>query len=330
VDEINLALQCSATIMEARPKTGFVYHEKYLDHDTGPNHPETKQRLTAIVEHLRKNRLLDELILIEPQQAETHWVAKVHSPRYIEMVREMCQTGIKVIDAGDTRVCAESYAAALLAAGGVLAAVDKVMEGRVRNAFCAVRPPGHHAEHDNAMGFCVFNNVAIGACYVQGRYKLERIAVIDWDVHHGNGTQHRFYSDPTVLYISLHQYPHYPGTGSSLEVGDGNGRGYTMNFPMRPGSGNLEYLLAFEHEIIPALQRFNPEFILISAGFDAHASDPLADIHLTEDAYTNMTRRLMSVADECCDGRIVSVLEGGYNLHALAHSVEAHIRELMQ
>jgi acetoin utilization deacetylase AcuC-like enzyme len=316
--------------MNLQLKTGFVYDKTYLSHDTGPAHPENAQRLVAIVEHLANQKLLDELVLVEPLKADVSWIVKVHSPRYVEMVREMCSSGIRIIDAVDTHVCPESYDVALLAAGGVLSAIDKVMTGEVGNAFCAVRPPGHHAEHDEAMGFCLFNNVAIGARYIQQQYGLERVAIVDWDVHHGNGTQHTFCADPTVLYISLHQYPYYPGTGSKLETGIGRGQGYTLNFPMRPGSGNLEYLLAFENEIVPALQRFNPAFVLISAGFDAHADDPLAHIRLNEDAFINMTRRLMSVADECCHSRVVSVLEGGYDLQALARSVEVHIRELMR
>ncbi len=219
-----------------------------------------------------------------------------------------------------------SYRAALQAVGGTLAAIDAVMDGRVANAFCAVRPPGHHAEPSRAMGFCLFNNVAVGARYAQQRYGLGRVLILDWDVHHGNGTQAAFYEDPTVLYVSLHQYPWYPGTGSAEEVGTGPGEGYTLNLPMAAGRGNDEYRTAFELRIQPAVREFSPDFVLISAGFDAHRDDPLAMMNVTEAGYRAMTESVKDWASTTAQGRIVSCLEGGYNLTALADSVEAHVR----
>jgi acetoin utilization deacetylase AcuC-like enzyme len=218
----------------------------------------------------------------------------------------------------------------LFAAGGALAAVDAVATGVLLNVFCAVRPPGHHAESDSPMGFCLFNNVAIAARYAQQHYGISKIAIVDWDVHHGNGTQEIFYSDPSVFYISLHQYPFYPGTGGRAETGTGKGEGYTLNVPMRAGSGEAEYLKAFREEILPRLNMYRPELLIISAGFDAHRDDPLANIELTEASFATLTAMLMEVAGKYCQHRIVSVLEGGYNLQALSHSVEAHINELLK
>ena len=315
--------------MVRNSRTGFVYHDDYLKHYTGHYHAENAGRLTAIVEHLKKTGLWDQLVHIAPYRADLEWIFKIHSKEYVEYVKEMCSMGTQVLDFGDTIVCGESYDVALLAAGGVLAAVDKVMDGTVRNAFCAVRPPGHHAEQDKAMGFCLFNNVAIGARYIQERYKLGKVAIIDWDVHHGNGTQHSFYDDPTVFYISLHEFPHYPGTGTDGEIGDGMGKGHTLNFPMRSHSTDADYLSIFEREVVPTLDSFRPDFILISAGFDPHRDDPLSSIMLTENAFTQMTRMLKRSAEKHCSSRIVSVIEGGYNFQALGLSVEAHLRELM-
>lgn len=227
-----------------------------------------------------------------------------------------------MLDEGDTHAVRESFEAALLAAGAVNTAIDAVLQSKVGAAFCAVRPPGHHAERDRAMGFCLFNNVAIGARYAQRMHRIERVAILDWDVHHGNGTQHIFEADPTVFYISLHQYPFYPGTGAREERGVGEGEGFTLNIPLPAGTGEARYLEAFRNEIVPALQDFKPELLIISAGFDAHRDDPLANMMLTESSYGKMTEQVMGIAP------IVSVLEGGYNLDALARSAEAHIVQM--
>ncbi|MEW5806242.1 MAG: histone deacetylase [Acidobacteriota bacterium] len=315
--------------MVRESRTAFIYHEEYLRHDTGALHLESERRLAAIVEHLKKTGTWERLLHIKPEKADEKWILKIHTLKYLEYVKESCATGAKVLDFADTAVCLESCDIALLAVGGVLAAIDAVMKGIAKNAFCAVRPPGHHAERDRAMGFCLFNNVAIGAKYLQDEHQLKKIAIIDWDVHHGNGTQNSFYEDPMVLYVSLHQYPHYPGTGSHLEKGKGAGEGYTLNFPMPAGSGEELYLKVFEHRIIPALHDFKPDFILISAGFDAHANDPLSNTSLTEESYARMTEFLKRVSQVHCNDRIVSVLEGGYDLIALGSSVEAHLLELM-
>ncbi|MFQ5797724.1 MAG: histone deacetylase [Bacteroidota bacterium] len=306
--------------------TGFAYHDDYLKHDTGWMHPETRKRLTAVVEHLRKTELWKDLQHIAPEPINRQLLATVHSEEYVEFIYRACRSGVEVLDQGDTHVCRDSYQVALRAAGGVVRAVDEVMAGKLSQVFCAVRPPGHHAGRDVAMGFCLFNNVAVGARFAQQKYGVERVAIVDWDVHHGNGTQHIFYEDPTVFYISLHQYPFYPGTGGREERGTGRGEGYTINVPMKAGSGERDYLQAFEEEILPALERFHPELILISAGFDAHRHDPLANINLTELSFSTLTRMLGEVAARHAGGRIVSVLEGGYDLQALARSVEAHLR----
>jgi acetoin utilization deacetylase AcuC-like enzyme len=307
---------------------GFVYDDEYLKHDTGPEHPERPERLRAIVRHLNQNGMLKNLRQLHPVSASLDWIQKAHAPSYIQMIERRCLAGETVLDSGDTHVCRESYGIALLAAGGVLRAVDEVIEGDAKRVFCAVRPPGHHAETHSVMGFCLFNNVAIGVRYAQQKYGIGRIAILDWDVHHGNGTQEIFWSDPSVLYISTHQYPLWPGTGASNEVGEGAGEGYTLNCPMRPGSGEHEFLEAFHDRIMPALHKFRPELLMISAGFDAHRDDPLANIDLTEQSFAAMTQFSAEIASKYCDGKIVSVLEGGYNLNALARSVEAHLKVL--
>ncbi len=291
-------------------------------------HPEHEGRLIAIVDHLQKSGLWENLLHVRPGPAEVQWIQRVHTEAHVRFVREMCERGTGVLDQGDTRVCKESYEIALLAAGGVLAGIDVVMTGKAKNAFCAVRPPGHHAESSRAMGFCLFNNVAIGARYVQQEYGLGRVAIVDWDVHHGNGTQEIFYEDPSVLYVSTHQYPYYPGTGSKEDIGEGKGKGFTLNIPLKAGTSDEEYIVLFDQLALPALDAFKPEFVLISAGFDAHKDDPLAGILLTEKTYAEITRKVKEIADEYCNGKIVSVLEGGYNLRALPRCLEAHVRVL--
>ena len=310
--------------------TGFVFHEHFLDHDTGPGHPERPDRLRAVESHLKKKELWNKLQHLIVDRASEEWIVKVHPPQHLKFVHDACQRGMEVLDGGDTHVCQASFDVALLAVGGVLAGVDAVMNGILRNVFCAVRPPGHHAEKNTVMGFCLFNNVAIAARYAQAKYNVERVAIIDWDVHHGNGTQHIFYDDKSVFYFSTHQFPFYPGTGSRSERGAGEGESYTLNIPMRAGSGEKEYLEAFHNEILPALEGYRPDLIMISAGFDAHKDDPLANINLTEESFTTMTSMMMEAAGKCCGGKIVSVLEGGYNLDALARSVETHLRVLLR
>ncbi|HLB01111.1 MAG TPA: histone deacetylase [Bacteroidota bacterium] len=309
-------------------RTGIAYNEIFLGHDTGPGHPERPARLESLIAHLQSCGLWTNLqhVMIDPAPEE--WILKAHSPDHVRFVRDACLSGRGVLDDGDTRVCAVSYDAALLAAGAVIAGVDAVMSGVLKNVFCAVRPPGHHAESGRAMGFCLFNNVAVGARYAAFRHSVKRAAVIDWDVHHGNGTQEIFYADRSVFYVSLHQYPFYPGTGAADERGTGDGREYTLNIPLGTGSGDGEYLGSFRRDVLPALDAYRPELIFISAGFDAHRLDPLAGMKLTEESFAEMTRLTMEAAGTLCDGRIVSVLEGGYHLDSLARSVESHLRVL--
>ena len=310
-------------------KTGFVYHERFLDHDTGIRHPERPDRLAAIVSHLNEINFWNSLRHLQIDRADETWITKVHTTRHLRFVLDACERGVEVLDQGDTHVCKDSYDVALLAVGGVLAGVDAVVNGSVQSVFCAVRPPGHHAESETAMGFCLFNNVAVAARYAQEKFGIGKVAIVDWDVHHGNGTQQIFYEDPSVLYVSTHQYPFYPGTGSRSERGAGKGEGFTVNVPMQAGSGEKEYMGAFQNEIFPAMDLFAPELVIISAGFDAHKDDPLANINLTEASFSKITHTVMEVAGRHCEGRIVSVLEGGYDLQALAMSVEAHLLALM-
>jgi acetoin utilization deacetylase AcuC-like enzyme len=310
-------------------RTGLVYHPDYLLHDTGPGHFERAARLEAIMDGLHRSPLYPDLIPIEPRPAPLEAIERVHSPEYVRHVREVCEGGYDYLDSPDTPVSRRSYHAALLAAGGVLAAADAVMSGRIDNAFCAVRPPGHHAERSQGMGFCLFNNVAVAARHLQAVHGLSRILVVDWDVHHGNATQHTFEDDADVFYFSVHQWPLYPGTGARSERGAGHARGATLNAPMGPGSGDEEYLRIIRNELMPAADEFAPEFVLISAGFDAHQDDPLSATRVTSRGYGRMTRCILEIAARSCRGRSVSMLEGGYHLPALVESVLEHVAALM-
>ena len=304
-------------------RVGYISSDVFLQHVPPSGHPERPERLRQINAHLRECGLSRNLGALTPKAASHEQLCSVHSSDHVEYVRRTCEAGGGVLDEGDTHTVRESFAAATLAAGSVLSAIDAVAGGSVDSTFCAVRPPGHHAERDRPMGFCLFNNVAIGARYAQSTHGMQNIAVLDWDVHHGNGTQHIFEDDNSVLYISLHQYPFYPGTGARNERGSGKGEGYTVNIPLPSGSGEHEYLAAFDEIVLPALLSFRPDLLIISAGFDAHRDDPLAGMDLTEDSFAAMTKRVLNVAP------IVSVLEGGYHLNALARSVEAHLRILL-
>jgi acetoin utilization deacetylase AcuC-like enzyme/formylglycine-generating enzyme required for sulfatase activity len=314
---------------DPRPKTAFVYHDVYLEHKTTPGHPESPKRLAAIVEHLKANHLDSQLAALTPQPAAQQWIETVHAASYVERARRACAEGDDYLDSDDVPISTRSYEAAVMAAGGVLAAVDVVMQGRVENAFCAVRPPGHHALADRAMGFCIFNNVAIGVRYVQRQYNLAKVLIVDWDVHHGNGTQAAFYEDPSVLYFSVHQYPFYPGSGTESETGKGPGVGTTINVPLPAGSDDADFLEAFERKLKPAADAFRPDFVFVSAGFDAHENDTLGGLRVTTGCFGKVTRIVKDIAERSCHGRLVSVLEGGYGLDGLASSVETHLRVLM-
>ncbi|MCD5390524.1 histone deacetylase [candidate division NPL-UPA2 bacterium] len=307
--------------------TGLIYHPDYLKHNLRV-HPENAKRLTCIMRALEKEKIKEYLVNIPPRRATLEEIESVHQTDYINEVDSLCREGGGHLDA-DTYTSASSFQVALLAAGGVLAAVQAVIEGRVENALALVRPPGHHAEPGRGMGFCIFNNAAIAARYAQQEHGLKRVLIIDWDIHHGNGTQNVFYDDPSVLYVSFHQSPHYPGTGSTEEKGEGQGKGYNMNFPLPPGSGGQDYLNIFHKTLIPKALEFNPEIVLISAGFDGHREDPLAGMNLGEEDFARFTDLTVDIAEKTCQGRIVSVLEGGYNLEALPRCVLAHLRSLL-
>ncbi len=311
-------------------RTGFVYDERYLLHDAGKFHPECPQRLEIIVKGLEKSGILRQLTRIEVAKADNQWVETVHNNCYINRFLEACTSGLNEFEHPDNGICRDSYDAALLAVGGVLKAIDAVMKGEVDNAFCAVRPPGHHAEADKPMGFCYFNNVAIGARYLQKEYGLKRVGIIDFDVHHGNGTQHIFESDPTLFYYSIHEHPSfaYPGTGREFEAGLGKGKGYTVNSPVLPGQGDDDYKRLIMRELLPAFKRFNPEFILLSAGFDAHEADMMSGTTLSTEGFDFISEAIVNLVNLCSGGRVVSVLEGGYDLNILPLLVENHIRFL--
>jgi acetoin utilization deacetylase AcuC-like enzyme len=309
--------------------TGLVYHPAYLDHDMGAGHPESPNRLRAIIQQLERSGTAGRVKKIEPRKAEDEWITQIHSPSYVDALNKHQPTSGRVSLDPDTSMSPGSLTAAYLAAGGALAAVDAIMRGDVEHAFCAVRPPGHHAEAAHAMGFCLFNNVAIAARYVQKQYGISRVLIVDWDVHHGNGTQHSFEQDPSILFFSTHQFPHYPGTGRATERGTGAGEGFTINVPMNAGDGDEEYHAMFLNVLLPAADAFKPEFVIVSAGFDAHRDDPLASMGLTEAGYSDLTGLVAGIANRHAKGRLLSALEGGYNLPALSASVDAHLKALL-
>ncbi|HEY7086459.1 MAG TPA: histone deacetylase [Tepidisphaeraceae bacterium] len=326
--------------------TAFVSSPRFVEHITGPHHPERPDRIRAIHRAVRVAGLIDspdpfpdfhldpgvrrqeavKLLELSPEPADPKWLRAVHSESMIEFVQHVCRIG-GVLDQGDTPCGPSSYEIALLSLGSALRACDAVIKGEVKRAFSAARPPGHHAEPEAAMGFCLFSNIAIAARYTQQTYGIEKIAIVDFDVHHGNGTQAAFESDPGVLFISLHQHPRtcYPGTGYDWEIGTGPGRGYTMNILFDPGSADEEYLAAIEGKVVPRIDEFKPQLLMTSAGFDAHREDPLANISLSDEGYEQITRALVACAEQHCGGKVVSVLEGGYNLSALGRSVVRHL-----
>ncbi|MCC7263864.1 MAG: histone deacetylase [Candidatus Latescibacteria bacterium] len=312
-------------------RTALYYHPEFLAHEAGVDHPECPDRLVAIMDGLERDGLLGQLGVRQPAPASVQSLTRIHSAEHAEHLARLSSLGRLVAIGPDTSLSPATYAAACLAVGAVEEAIDAVAAGEVDNAFCAVRPPGHHAERDQAMGFCYFNNIAIGARHVQEHHGLNRVAIIDWDVHHGNGTQHSFEEDASVLFFSIHQFgPYfYPGTGAFNEQGRGSGLGYTVNAPMPPGATDSDYLRVFRQVLRPAIDRFEPEFILLSAGFDAHQADPLGELELTTDGFAQLTAEVRNMAQDHCQGRLVSVLEGGYDLDATAASVAAHLRVLM-
>ena len=313
-------------------RVGWVYHPRFLEHDTGWTHPERPGRLEAIRHGLEAAGLLERLVPVEFAEAPVEAIARVHEPAYIEIVRMACEKGFDWVGSMDTNISEKSYEVARLAVGGVLKACDEIADGRLDRAFCAVRPPGHHAETNRAMGFCLFNNVAIAAEHLIRARGLRRVAIVDFDVHHGNGTQHFFEERADVLFVSLHESPQflYPGTGWPGETGRGEGAGCTINIPMPPGASDDEYRAAFEETVVPALDGFRPEFILVSAGFDAAGGESIAHLNLTEDAYAEMTKDIVEAAKRHCGGRVLSTLEGGYGFDNLRVCAAAHVRALLE
>lgn len=305
---------------------------RFTRHDTGPGHPETAGRSRAIAQRFERTGLTGHagIVRLESRAATDEDLHRCHDPAYVALAREEIRSGRNLLSTGDTNVCADTLDVALHAAGATLQALDALYAGKVRNAFCAVRPPGHHATPDKGMGFCVFNNVAVAARYAQKVHGAQKVVIIDWDVHHGNGTQDIFYEDPSVFYFSTHQSPWYPGTGQRDETGSGKGRGTTLNAPFPAGSGMAQIKGAFEDRFLPAMEEFRPDLVIISAGFDSRVNDPLGNFLLTDADFATLTRLLQGLAGKHAGSRLLSVLEGGYHLDGLASATEAHVRALLE
>ena len=309
----------------------FGYDKLFLQHDTGV-HPERPERLLSIVAELKRRDQWQALLGVSQRVEPDEWIRQIHGGEYINRLDSACREGRAYIDEPDSAICPESFEVARQAVSLTLAACDMIVSDVAVNGFCALRPPGHHAEYDRSMGFCLFNNVAVACRYLQRKHGFNKILILDWDVHHGNGTQHTFENDATVFFCSLHQHPAtcYPGTGWPKECGAGGGRGYTLNLPMGPGAGDRECCELFEHRFLPVAREFDPDFVLISAGFDGHHADPLAQLDLSEQAYNHMTYEIKALAEACCKGRLLSLLEGGYDLPALSGCVASHLKILMK
>jgi len=310
-------------------KTGILLDRHFSEHDTGPHHPEAPERILAIAEALESSPLLADLHKIVNRSTRDDEVLLAHTDKYLKTVlSEIDGKRSGQLSTGDTHFGPQSLEVARRASGGLLNAVDDVMNGSCDNAFCAVRPPGHHATPDRGMGFCIFNNAAIAARYAQKVHGLERVAIIDWDVHHGNGTQDIFYEDGSVFYFSTHQSPWYPGTGSKDETGAGNGRGTTLNAPLAARSGMEEIGAVFRGAFTKKMSEFKPDLVIISAGFDSRLGDPLGQLTLSDEDFASLTRILREIAGEYAEGKLVSVLEGGYNQEGLGKAVAAHVEAL--
>ncbi|MHB9030604.1 MAG: histone deacetylase family protein [Candidatus Latescibacterota bacterium] len=307
---------------------GILYHDDYLNHITQIDHPERPGRVTVIVNELKKDTYKDHLVWEQPRLAEVEEIEYVHSETYIKRVKETAKSSPQYLDSPDTLVSAGSYQAALRAAGAVMTAIDGVLAGRFRRAFCPVRPPGHHARYSQAMGFCLFNNIAIGARHLQEKHNIHKILIVDFDVHHCNGTEEMLSGDNDILLCSIHQYPHYPGTGlhSRLYAHSGG----VLNAPVPPGAGEENFMRVIKGQLADYVNMFMPEFVLISAGFDAHKDDPLGDLQLESDSYYRITREVIKFANAYCEGRVVSTFEGGYNFRAIAESAGQHVQALIE
>jgi len=308
--------------------TGLALDTFFKNHDTGDSHPESPARIGAVQAELAFDGLLDQLTPLTSNAATDADVRLVHSTNYVHLVRDDVRFGTGMLSTGDTPLSDHSLEVALKATGAVLGAVDDVIAGKVKNAFCAVRPPGHHATPTRGMGFCIFNHIAIAARHARQRHKMHKVLIVDFDVHHGNGTQDAFYHDGSVMFFSSHQSPWYPGTGKRDETGTGKGLGCVINAPLPAGAGRDEVLGEMETRLLPAVQQFKPELVLVSAGFDSRHGDPLGDFTLTDQDFYDITRMLMAIAHDHCGDRLVSVMEGGYNLDGLARGVRAHVKAL--
>jgi acetoin utilization deacetylase AcuC-like enzyme len=311
-------------------RTGIVKDHMYMEHVMDPGHPESPERLRVIYQMLEEKEMKGIFESVKPRPATREELERIHNSSYIDLVASTAGKPYYRLDM-DTSTCAKSYEAALLAAGGLLELIKAVMEGRLHNGFALVRPPGHHAERDRAMGFCLFNNVAIGAQYAIQVFSLQRVLIVDWDVHHGNGTQNSFYEDPRALYFSTHRYGFfYPGTGSATEVGKGKGEGFNVNVPLSTGAGDAEYGNIFEKILKPIALEYQPQLILVSAGFDIHYDDPLGGMEVTEKGFSRMAQILMEIAAATSQGKLVITLEGGYDVSGQSRSVKGVLKELSQ
>lgn len=312
-------------------KTGLLFDQRYMLHETGPYHPEMADRLVAVFKGLKEGGLLDKVLLIKASPAERRWIETVHDPVYIDSFNDACVAGRKEFQHPDNQMCCDSFDTALLAVGGILDTAAFLMRGEIDNAFCAVRPPGHHAEHAKSLGFCYFNNIAIAARYLQREWEIQRVGIVDFDVHHGNGTQHIFESDPTVFYYSIHQHPSFafPGTGREFEQGSGDGYGFTKNSPVLPGQGDAEYQRLITRDLLPAFEKFAPQVILVSSGFDAHVDDEMADMRVSTEGFAWIMQTIVDLAERYSGGRLISILEGGYNLKRLPELIAGHVRILL-